>query len=111
MGPLIDKNPLCLYATESSKAWSRYIKDASVLFAYVMFMGETVVGKFGNKATGRIILAHPIVQVAEMVGYQLRPIVITSKWQARFGKELAAPARWRKVNPNSTAAIRAAKQI
>ncbi|TLD06646.1 uncharacterized protein PgNI_08205 [Pyricularia grisea] len=139
MGPLMDKhNPRCLYATKSSKAWSEYIKGASALFAYYISKGDTVLvlsppppdrfhpsgctnfqliekpilqGRFCNKAVGRIILAHPTVQGAEAIGYQLWPIDITSKWLARFGNERAAPVHWRKVKPNSTPAIRAAKQV
>uniref|UniRef100_L7JJU7 Uncharacterized protein n=1 Tax=Pyricularia oryzae (strain P131) TaxID=1143193 RepID=L7JJU7_PYRO1 len=138
MGPFMDRNdPRCLYATKSTKAWSEYIKGASALFAFYISKGDMVLvlsptppnrfhpsgctnfqliekpilqGKLGNRAVGRIMLIHPMVHGAEATAYQAWPTNNTSKWQEIFGNERAAPVRWRKVKPNSNAAIRAAKQ-
>ncbi|KAK1623852.1 hypothetical protein BDP81DRAFT_303767, partial [Colletotrichum phormii] len=108
MGPLMDhSNPLWSRSEERPSAWSKYVKGASLVFAWRISQGSftTVLtpppperfhpdgltnwqdieelvlkGRLGTPTSCRIFLAHPTVQGAEDFRYQIWPLDSTDQW-------------------------------
>ncbi|KAI3555540.1 hypothetical protein CABS03_04068 [Colletotrichum abscissum] len=126
MGPLMDSgNPLCLRQTKSSCAWSKYIKGASLVFAWRISQGSytTVLtpppperfhpdgltnwqdieepvlkGRLGTPTSCAILLVHPAVQEAQSFRYQVWPIDYTDKWLEKFKVNQASIHTWRTIS-------------
>lgn len=125
MGPLMDpEHPQCLKAHKSDKAWSKYIKGASAVFAYHILRGERVVllspppperfhpsGETNYQAIEepvlkrskeggarlRIETVHPMIGGAEDFIYEMWPIDMTDTWTERFGALVQKARCWRAV--------------
>ncbi|KXH49514.1 hypothetical protein CSIM01_03802 [Colletotrichum simmondsii] len=126
MGPLMDSsNPLCLRQTKSSCAWSKYIKGASLVFAWRISQGSytTVLtpppperfhpdgltnwqdieepvlkGRLGTPTSCAILLVHPAVQEAQNFRYQVWPVDYTDEWFKRFKVNQAPIHTWRTIS-------------
>ncbi|KAF4783257.1 hypothetical protein HER10_EVM0007921 [Colletotrichum scovillei] len=126
MGPLMDSNnPLCLRQTKSSCAWSKYIKGASLVFAWRISQGSytTVLtpppperfhpdgltnwqdieepvlkGRLGTPTSCAILLVHPAVQEAQNFRYQVWPVDYTDEWLKRFKVNQASIRTWRTIS-------------
>ncbi|KAK1481606.1 hypothetical protein CTAM01_13963 [Colletotrichum tamarilloi] len=126
MGPLMDSgNPLCLRQTKSSCAWSKYIKGASLVFAWRISQGSytTVLtpppperfhpdgltnwqdieepvlkGRLGTPTSCAILLVHPAVQEAQNFRYQVWPVDYTDKWLKKFKVNQASIHTWRTIS-------------
>ena len=125
MGPLkTPGHPSYLRAQKGEKGWSKYIKGASILFAYKIALGDLVTvltppppdrfhpsgqtnyqsieepilkGLTGDTPVGRIYMVHPSVAGAEDFRYQIWPVDESSQWIDRY-KGLAVPKLcWRPV--------------
>ena len=125
MGPLMNpKDPLCLKERKSKMQWSKYIKGASVIFAWYTAGSEMVTvlsppppGRFhpsgittyqaieepilkwaiAGGAGLRIEMVHPTVKGAESFTYQVWPVDQTASWVAVFGLRHPEKRRWRSV--------------
>ncbi|RDW70117.1 hypothetical protein BP5796_08514 [Coleophoma crateriformis] len=125
MGPLMDvSHPLCLRNKKSPKAWSKYVKGASAIFAWYISKGESVTvlspppperfhpsgqtnyqvieepivkGVLGTSGVSRIEMVHPTVEGAEDIYYQIWPVDDTTTWTARVGELNVQKPCWRKV--------------
>lgn len=126
MGPLMDSsNPLCLRQKKSSCAWSKYIKGASLVFAWRISQGSytTVLtpppperfhpdgltnwqdieepvlkGRLGTPTSCAILLVHPAVQEARNFRYQVWPVDYTDKWLNKFKANQASIRSWRTIS-------------
>ncbi|WDK16552.1 hypothetical protein CGRA01v4_07835 [Colletotrichum graminicola] len=126
MGPLMDPdNPSCLKSQKSTNAWSKYIKGASLIFAWRISQGEvaTIItptppdcfhpsemtnlqdielpvirGCLGNRPVGRIFLWHPTVKGAESFRYQIWPVDHTSSWYDKFEPMAQSESAWRTIS-------------
>ncbi|KAK1984207.1 hypothetical protein LZ30DRAFT_652142 [Colletotrichum cereale] len=126
MGPLMDPdNPSCLKARKSSSSWSKYIKGASLIFAWRISQGEVATimtppppdcfhpsemtnlqdielpvlqGCLGNRPVGRIFLWHPTVKGAESFRYQIWPVDHTSSWYDKFEPLAQRKSTWRRIS-------------
>jgi hypothetical protein len=125
MGPLkMSGHPSCLRSSKSDKKWSKYIKGASVLFAYYITKGKKVTlltppppdrfhpmggtnyqsieepilkGFYGNVAVDRIDIVHPLITLAEDFRYQIWPVDESCYWIEKFSDVIVPLQRWRKV--------------
>ena len=128
MGPLMDaSDPACVKSRKSAKAWSKYIKGASAVFAWHITQGEMITvllpppphrfhpsghtnyqaieepilrGVLGNRAVSRIDVVHPTVPGAEDFSYQLWPTDETSLWVTKFGVLEPKARFWRPISRN-----------
>jgi hypothetical protein len=137
MGPLMNsKDPLCPKGRKSKQQWSKYIKGASVIFAWYVARSEKVTvlsppppGRFhpsgmttyqaieepilkwaiAGGAVLRIEMVHPTVKGAENFTYQIWPVDQTASWVAAFGLRNLQKRRWRsaKMDPLHMAVKRA----
>ncbi|KAK2063275.1 hypothetical protein LY76DRAFT_491313, partial [Colletotrichum caudatum] len=126
MGPLMDSdNPSCLKSQKSSSAWSKYIKGASLIFAWRISQGEVatiitppppdcfhpsemtnlqdielpvIQGCLGNRPVRRIFLWHPTVKGAESFRYQIWPADHTSSWYEKFEPMAQRKHPWRTIS-------------
>jgi hypothetical protein len=112
MGPLMDnKHPSCLRCHKSPRAWQKYMKGASALFArhvstsmkvtvltpppplkfnpcelstWQLIEERILKGFIGGHAVGHIDMVHPIVEGAEEFAYESWPVDATREWITRF---------------------------
>ncbi|KAK1990923.1 hypothetical protein LX36DRAFT_545347, partial [Colletotrichum falcatum] len=126
MGPLMDSsNPSCLKSQKSPNAWSKYIKGASLIFAWRISQGEVATimtppppdcfhpsemtnlqdielpvlrGCLGNRPVGRIFLWHPTVKGAESFRYQIWPVDHTCSWYDKFEPLANRKSTWRMIS-------------
>lgn len=122
MGPLmVHDHAQCLWTRKSSKAWSRYMKGASAMYAYHIAQDEGLVtvltppppqrynpfggsnyqtveepilkGNLGPKVS-KIEMVHPTIPGAEEFHYQIWPNDEKSSWHGHFGHPPSA-THWR----------------
>ncbi|KXH59835.1 hypothetical protein CSAL01_08472 [Colletotrichum salicis] len=126
MGPLMDSsNPLCLRPKKSSCAWSKYMKGASLVFAWRISQGlfttvltpppperlhpdgltnwqdteEPVLkGRLGTPTSCGILLVHSNVQGAQNFRYQVWPLDYTDQWLNKFEVSKALTHTWRTIS-------------
>ncbi|EXF73568.1 hypothetical protein CFIO01_02860 [Colletotrichum fioriniae PJ7] len=130
MGPLMDSNnPFCLKSKKGSKAWSKYMKGASLVFAWRISQGSftTVLtpppperfhpdgltnyqdieepvlkGRLGTPTSCRIFLAHPTVHGAQDFRYQIWPVDFTDQWFDTFKVNERLTHAWRTISKHRT---------
>ncbi|KAK6209893.1 hypothetical protein QIS74_11477 [Colletotrichum tabaci] len=126
MGPLMDPDhPSCLKSQKSATAWSKYIKGASLIFAWRISQGEvaTIItppppdcfhpsemtslqdielpvlrGDLGNRPIPKIFLWHPTVEGAQSFRYQVWPDDHTPSWYQMFKSRPKDTKTWRVVS-------------
>ncbi|CCF38537.1 hypothetical protein CH063_01932 [Colletotrichum higginsianum] len=126
MGPLMDPgHPRCLKSKKKEKAWSKYIKGASLIFAWRISQGEVATimtppppdcfhpsemtnlqdielpvlrGDLGNRPVSKIFLWHPTVEGAQSFKYQIWPQDHTSSWYQTFDPRAKDTKTWRVVS-------------
>ncbi|KAH7267981.1 hypothetical protein B0J15DRAFT_389816 [Fusarium solani] len=125
LGPLLDpSHPDCPYHPRPPSGWVRYIHGASVIFAWYISQGDSVIvlsqpppqrfhpsgktfyqtieepiieGKMGNRPVKKIIVVHPTVgEKAEDFKYEMWPRDEVSIWTETFGI-LKIVIHWRAV--------------
>ncbi|EUC40076.1 hypothetical protein COCMIDRAFT_62452, partial [Bipolaris oryzae ATCC 44560] len=112
MGPLMNlDDPLCPKEKKSKQKWSKYMKGASVIFAWYITKGEKVTvlspppprrfnpsgmttyqaieepilrWAIAGGAILRIEMVHPTVKGAENFAYEVWPVDQTASWVAAF---------------------------
>lgn len=129
MGPLMNTDdPLCPKEKKSKQQWSKYIKGASVIFAWYIAKGEKVTvlsppppqrfnpsgmttyqaieepilkWAIAGGANLRIEMVHPTVKGAEDFAYEVWPVNQTATWVAAFGLKNLQKRPWRstKMDP------------
>ena len=120
VGPLKTlEHSSCLRNSKSEKAWSKYVKGASVLFAYYVTKGETATvlspsppyrfhplggtnyqlieelilkGLFGNVAVDRIDIIHPSITRAGEFRYQIWPVDESFLWTKMYNGVAISPS-------------------
>ncbi|KAK7458449.1 hypothetical protein Landi51_01272 [Colletotrichum acutatum] len=126
MGPLMNSShPLCLRTKKTSSAWSKYMKGASLVFAWRISRGSftTVLtpppperfhpdgltnwqdieepvlkGRLGTPTSCQIFLVHPTVQEARDFKYQVWPVDSTDLWLNTFRITQASTHTWRTIS-------------
>ncbi|KAK2047164.1 hypothetical protein LZ31DRAFT_461043 [Colletotrichum somersetense] len=118
-------NPSCLKSQKSPSAWSKYIKGASLTFAWRISQGgvatiitppppdcfhpseminlqdielPVIQGCLGNRPVSRIFLWHPTVKGAESFRYQIWPVDHTSSWYEKFEPMAQRRRPWRTIS-------------
>ncbi|KAJ0159070.1 hypothetical protein CTA2_10365 [Colletotrichum tanaceti] len=126
MGPLMDPDhPRCLKSNKNGKAWSKYIRGASLIFARRISRGDVATimtppppdcfhpsemtnlqdielpvlrGDLGNRPVPRIFLWHPTVQGAPPFRYQVWPDDHTPSRYEMFESRPRNTKTWRVVS-------------